>query len=120
MLAYCGINCAECKAYKGTIQTDEGLLKQAAGAYWDGRYDPQEWVCLGCTPADQPFLAKYCATCSIRECAAAKGVPNCAACVEYDSCARLKEFLAGESPVLGQRMDWLRQRYLALHAPSAD
>ncbi len=120
MLAYCGINCAECKAYQGTVQTDLELLERAAADYSNGTSRAQEWVCLGCTPADQPFLATYCATCGIRQCAVDKGVTNCAACDAYDGCAKIQDFLGGESPVLGQRMDWLRQRYLALHAPSTE
>ncbi len=113
MLGYCGIDCDACPAYKGTVTTDMSLLEKAAGSYWDGKYNAQEWVCLGCTPADQPFLAKYCATCKIRDCAIAKGVPNCAACDAYETCALLKGFIEGESEALGQRMDLLRKRFLA-------
>jgi hypothetical protein len=114
MLGYCGINCDECAAYKGTVSTDIGLLEKAAGSYWDGAYSAQEWVCLGCTPADQGFLAKYCATCKIRTCAIAKGVQNCAACDGYESCQMLKDFIKGENEALCKRMEWLRGRFLAL------
>jgi len=114
MLGYCGINCDECAAYKGTVNTDVGLLEKAAGSYWAGAYSAQEWVCLGCTPADQPFLAKFCATCKIRGCAIAKGVQNCAACESYKSCQMLKDFIKGESEALCTRMEWLRGRFLAL------
>lgn len=113
MLGYCGINCDECAAYKGTVNTDVGLLEKAAGSYWDGAYSAQEWVCLGCTPADQSFLAKFCATCKIRDCAIAKSVPNCVACADYESCQMLKDFIKGESEVLCKRMEWLRGRFLA-------
>jgi hypothetical protein len=114
MLGYCGINCDECAAYKGTVSTDIGLLEKAAGSYWDGAYSAQEWVCLGCTPADQPFLAKFCAQCKIRGCAVARGLPNCAACDAYGGCAMLHDFIKGESEALVQRMDLLRGRFLAL------
>lgn len=113
MLAYCGIHCDECPAYKGTVTTDIALLERAAGSFWDGAYSASEWVCLGCTPADQGFLAKYCATCKIRDCAIARGVGNCAACGEYESCTLLHGFLKGESAVLCKRMEWLRGRFLA-------
>ena len=43
------------------------------------------------------LLAKYCATCTIRTCAIDKGVPNCAACSEFESCTKIKDFIAGES-----------------------
>jgi hypothetical protein len=114
MLGYCGINCDECAAYKGTVSTDIGLLEKAAGSYWDGAYSAQEWVCLGCTPADQGFLAKYCATCKIRDCAIGMGVQNCAACDTYESCEMLKDFIKGENEALCKRMEWLRGRFLAL------
>jgi hypothetical protein len=114
MLGYCGINCAECSAYKGTVTTDMALLEKAAGSFWDGAYSAQEWVCLGCTPADQPFLAKFCAQCKIRGCAIGKGVQNCAACADHESCTMLKDFIKGESEALCKRMEWLRGRFLAL------
>ncbi len=113
MLAYCGINCDECPAYKGTVITDIALLEKAAGSFWNGAYNAQEWVCLGCTPADQPFLAKFCATCKIRDCAIAKGAQNCAACADYESCKLLHDFIKGESESLCKRMEWLRGRFLA-------
>jgi hypothetical protein len=114
MLGYCGIDCAECTAYKGTIGSKIELLERAAGKYQNGAYSAAEWVCLGCTPADQPFLAKYCAGCEIRVCAIAKRVPNCAACAEYDSCREIKDFMEGGE--LAQRMDWLHARFQALRS----
>jgi hypothetical protein len=114
MLGYCGINCGECAAYKGTVNTDAALLEKAAGSYWNGAYGVQEWVCLGCTPADQGFLAKYCATCKIRGCAIEKQVQNCAACADYETCQQLEDFVRGESEALAQRLNWLRARFKAL------
>jgi hypothetical protein len=120
MLAYCGINCNECPAYKGTVATDIGLLEKVAGSSWAGAQSAPEWVCLGCTPADQGFLAKDCATCKIRDCAIAKGVQNCAACSDFESCKLMQDFIKGESEPrcnepekLRQRMEWLRARFLA-------
>ena len=114
MLGYCGIHCNECAAYKGTVNPDVGLLEKAAGSYWDRAYSAPEWVCLGCTPADQGFLAKYCATCRIRGCAIEKKVQKCAACNTYESCQMLKDFIKGENEALCKRMEWLRGRFLAL------
>jgi hypothetical protein len=114
VLGYCGIDCAECTAYKGTIGSKIELLEKAAGKYQNGAYSAADWVCLGCTPADQPFLAKYCAGCEIRVCAIAKQVPNCAACTEYASCREIKDFMEGGE--LAQRMDWLHARFQALRS----
>ncbi len=113
MLGYCGINCLECRAYKGTVTGDEDLLKAAAGAYWDGAFGAREWVCLGCGPQGQGILAKYCQTCKIRLCAESKGVQNCAACADYDGCARIRDFIKGESESLVRTMTWLRERHQA-------
>jgi len=120
MLAYCGINCEECLAYRGTVTTDIALLEEVAGSSWEGAQSASDWVCLGCTPANQGFLAKDCATCKIRDCAIAKGVQNCAACSNYESCKLMDGFIKGESEPrcsqpekLRKRMEWLRERFLA-------
>ncbi len=114
MLGYCGVNCAECLAYRGTITTDIEVLKKVAATYGTGPEAHEEHVCLGCTPGDQPFLAKYCATCKIRDCAVGRGVQNCASCGEYETCAQLRDFI-GAVPAeakLAERMGLLRGRFL--------
>jgi hypothetical protein len=113
MLGYCGINCANCTAYQGTVNSDRKLLEKAAGSFWNGAYQPRDWVCLGCLPPEQSFLAKFCAGCKIRNCAIEKGVQNCAACAEFDECSKLHDFIQGESQELAQKMKWLRERFLA-------
>lgn len=112
MLGYCGINCDNCRAYKGTVAGDMALLEQAAGSFWEGAFSAKDWVCLGCRPADQPFLAKFCAGCTIRACAVERGLANCAACPDYEGCSRLHDFLRGESKELIQTMALLRERFL--------
>jgi hypothetical protein len=112
MLGYRGVNCTECSSYKTTVTADKELLEKAAASLAGANGAPA-WVCLGCTPADQGFLAKYCATCKIRACAIDKKVQNCAACDGYESCQMLKDFIKSEAGALGQRMDWLRERFKA-------
>ncbi len=119
MLGYCGISCAECAAYKGTVGTDTAQLEKAAGSFWDGAHSAAEWVCLGCTPADQGFLAEFCATCRIRGCAIAKGVANCAACDGYAACSLLHDYIKGENEALCRRMEWLRGRFVAYRGERA-
>jgi hypothetical protein len=113
VLGYCGIDCKACPAYEGTITTNPDLLRKSAGSFWDGAYSAAEWVCLGCTPADQQFLAKFCSQCKIRVCAIGKGIQNCAACDDYDSCPTLHEFIKSESEAIVKRMAWLRARFTA-------
>jgi len=111
-LGYCGMDCSACPSYTTTVNPDIEVLRkaEASSASTGGLH----WVCLGCTPADQPILAKYCATCKIRDCAIEKGVQNCAARDTYESCTLLKDFLSGESAeAIHKRMDWLRERFQA-------
>lgn len=111
MLGYCGVNCSECPSYKGTVSHDLALLEKAAGSFSEGAYSVTEWVCLGCQPADQPILAKYCAKCQIRKCAIQKGVQNCAACDDFEKCPQIQDFISGEEALV-HKMTLLRQRYL--------
>lgn len=118
MLAYCGINCQECRAYRGTVNSDLSLLKKSAGeSYRQGQHKAEDWVCLGCTPANQKFIAKYCLECTVRKCAVEKGVQNCAECTDYDGCHILHEIMeeyaeGSDTNELRIRMDLLRKRYL--------
>jgi hypothetical protein len=112
MVGYCGVNCDNCRAYRGTVGGDLSLLEQAASSYGEGAFSAKDWVCLGCRPGDQPILAKYCATCTIRACAIGKEVSNCTACSEYEGCSKLHEFMKTESEELVQIMSLLRARFL--------
>jgi hypothetical protein len=114
MLGYCGVNCAECPAYQGTVNSKIELLEKATQAFSNGADSAKDWACLGCTPANQAFLAKPCAACKMRTCAISKGVQNCAACAGYDSCERIHKIL--DPWGLAQRMGWLRERFKALHS----
>ena len=114
MLGYCGINCDTCPAYQGTVNTRIDLLEKAVSEYGKGKTTTQDWVCLGCPPADQKILAAYCATCAIRACAIDKGVQNCAVCAEYETCEKIQQFLEGDAEGLRQRMAWLRERFKVL------
>jgi hypothetical protein len=113
MLGYCGINCDACPAYQGTITTNLRLLEKASADYGKDGQTFKDWVCLGCAPADQGFLATYCAGCKIRACAVGKGVQNCAACGDYDACAKMRKFLETEPEALTERMAWLRERFIS-------
>jgi hypothetical protein len=112
MLGYCGINCEACPAYQGTVTSNQQLLEKASAESGKEAASIRDWVCVGCTPADQPFLATYCAGCSIRTCAIEQGVANCAACDAYDVCSRIRDFMGTEPAELARRMGWLRDRFL--------
>lgn len=113
MIGYCGINCLECTAFQGTVKGDEERLKRVATVYGKGAYQRHEWVCLGCGPHNHHFLAKYCYECRIRLCATERAIQNCAACDEFEQCAKVQDFIKAESPELVRTMGWLRGSYLA-------
>lgn len=115
MLGFCGINCGNCRAYKGTVSGDLSLLQAAAGSYSNGEYQAKDWACLGCQPKDQPFISKYCGECKIRKCAIEKGVSNCAACASFDGCERLHKFIDVEPKELGLTMRLLHERFVDSH-----
>jgi len=110
MLAYCGIDCSKCPAYRGTVEGDVSLLEEAARSFSNGAFEAEEWVCLGCPPADQQFIAKFCASCGVRSCAVGHGVQNCAACDDFDDCTLLREFI-GDDDKLALKMKLLRRRF---------
>ncbi|MDD5265193.1 MAG: DUF3795 domain-containing protein [Candidatus Bipolaricaulis sp.] len=112
-LGYCGMNCAACPSYTTTVNPDIEVLRRAEAA--SASAGGLHWVCLGCTPSDQPILAKYSSTCGIRDCAIERKVQNCAACDDYTSCTQLHDFFQSDSAgAIQKRMNLLRQRYLAL------
>lgn len=90
MMAVCGINCVECPCYKATLSSDiEGLGKIAKD--WSGgenQYEAKDMVCLGCSPNNE-VLFTWCRSCGVLACASEKGMPNCAVCDDFSSCAKI-------------------------------
>lgn len=90
MLAYCGINCSECKAYIAT-QTDNDILRGEAAKEWSKTYEvginPVDIQCDGCKN-ENGILFFHCASCDIRSCARKKGFGDCSECDEYP-CSKL-------------------------------
>ena len=116
MLGFCGINCETCPAYRGTVTTDRSLLEKAAAEYGGAEQTFKDWICLGCTPANQGFLATYCAACAIRKCAIERKVQNCAACDDFESCTKIRSFLDTNPVGVAERMTWLHERHLSASA----
>jgi hypothetical protein len=95
MIAYCGIDCASCPAYRfprlGEKLHMKGLfqamlkrgMKSKGLAMPDG-----DVICDGCTTIDARCL-KPCLECAVRCCAMETGIENCAHCPKYP-CDRLR------------------------------
>jgi hypothetical protein len=96
MIAACGLDCAECNAYKAW-KTDDQALRVKTAAEWTKSFNfafaPEMINCSGCRVAEGPKIG-HCAECGFRACAQKKGLGTCAECGEY-ACADLKGFLAG-------------------------
>lgn len=96
MIAYCGLNCAECEAYKAS-QADDLDWKARVAAQWQTEFnlppiDPNSITCDGCrTPNGR--LSIYCGECPVRACGVQAGVETCAHCADYETCIELNEFL---------------------------
>jgi hypothetical protein len=93
MIAYCGLVCSDCEAYKATKANDDNLRKEIA-AKWSKEYNhemkPEDVNCDGCT-VDGRHIG-YCGMCQLRACAQEKKVKNCGWCAAY-SCEKTDAFL---------------------------
>ena len=95
MIAFCGINCAECEAYLATQSGDQAWIERIAASSREQYHDPNitaaTVACDGCQAATDRHCG-YCAECGIRACGQERGLANCAYCQDYESCQRLADF----------------------------
>jgi hypothetical protein len=108
LIAFCGLNCGECMAYKATLANDQTWQEQILED-WRKEYNNPEMTldavtCDGCTGSGRH--GGYCAACPVRKCALEHGVDNCAACPEY-ACAELTNFFA-LAPAARENLEILR------------
>ncbi|MGC9468588.1 MAG: DUF3795 domain-containing protein, partial [Anaerolineae bacterium] len=112
IVAYCGIICSECDAYKATQSKDQAALERVAAA-WREQFSPEitaaSIACDGCLPTDGA-LCGWGAECPIRACAIDRGVNSCAHCPDY-GCDTITEFLS-HSPETRKVLDAMRASYL--------
>ena len=90
MIAYCGLDCAKCEAYKATINNDDALRKKVA-VHWSELNNvtitPEMINCLGCRT--EGVKTPYCESlCPIRKCALKKEYETCGDC---DSCLKCEK-----------------------------
>ena len=90
MIAYCGLDCAECEAYIATQNEDYDALVGLAQKWGENHgtyYRPQDIECGGCR-SDR--LNEYCNTCGVRGCGLSHGFETCADCRDYP-CDKLSQ-----------------------------
>jgi hypothetical protein len=97
ILAFCGLNCAECEAYVATQAHDAAAI-QAVVEKWKvennlTRLTAESVMCDGCLTASTQ-VCSYCYECPVRACAQQRGVESCGLCAEFSNCATINEFLS--------------------------
>ncbi len=109
MIAYCGLDCYHCEAYKATQAHDEAAKAEIA-AKWQKAFDAPDITaafvtCDGCLSIEG-HLGGHCHECEIRACGTSRGVVNCGHCNEMMSCDKIAAFLvmAPEAKVVLERI----------------
>jgi hypothetical protein len=96
MIAYCGIVCTECEAFKATQSGEPNALEKVA-ASWREQFDSSitaaSIACDGCL-ADSETLCSYCSVCPLRVCALQRQETNCAYCAEFERCEKLETYFS--------------------------
>jgi len=97
IIAYCGLDCSKCDAFKATQANDFERKKEIAKRWTQGlsvEFQPEDVTCNGCT---SDTISGWCSRiCKIRPCAEERKVKTCAHCNDYTQCGKLKEFLTNE------------------------
>ena len=105
MIAYCGLDCAECGAYKATQNNDQALREKVA-AEWtvahNFNFTPDMINCTSCKGDGIKIM--HCQECEMRKCASGKGVVNCGACDEFKTCKTINDFIAAVPDVADNLM----------------
>lgn len=95
LIAYCGLDCAECNAYLA-LQNNDQALREETAAEWSKSFNftftPDMINCTSCKGTG--VQVGHCSECEMRKCAIGKGVVNCGACGEFKSCQTINDFIA--------------------------
>lgn len=84
LIAYCGLKCHECKAYRATKSNDEEEIERISKEWSTEElsFTPEEIWCDGCTKRDERIF-RWCKECPIRNCCLERQIPNCAHCEDF-------------------------------------
>jgi len=94
MIAYCGLDCAECGAYLAYKNNDQALREKTA-AEWSKAHNfnctPDMINCTSCKGTG--VQVGHCSECEMRKCASGKNVINCGACSDFKTCKTINDFI---------------------------
>jgi hypothetical protein len=104
MIAYCGLDCSKCDAFRAT-QTEDLEFKAKIAERWskelNREFTPEDITCDGCK-SDR--LSAWCqSVCKIRPCGEGRSVATCAHCGDF-ACEKLEHFLTDE-PVAKETLE---------------
>ncbi len=101
-MAYCGIYCSDCPAYKATVANDDVLREQTA-ALWSKTYHSDikagDINCRGCK---SELVFGHCNVCEIRACSREKTFAHCGECEAF--CTKL-DFIFNSIPGIKERLE---------------
>jgi microsomal dipeptidase-like Zn-dependent dipeptidase len=107
-IAYCGLDCNECDAYKATQAQDLERMKLIAERWTrevGTEFTAQDIECDGCKSQK---LSGWCqGVCVIRPCAETRNVITCAHCSDYQ-CEEILKFLSTE-PIARENLEEFRR-----------
>ena len=113
MISFCGIDCSDCQAYRGTIDANIELLKKSSDDWGNGKTSPEDWVCLGCRQKKIKLLAKNCSKCPIRKCVIGHGFDLCAQCPDLFKCENMKSFMQDKDSIVYKRNKLIYDSYFS-------
>lgn len=104
ILSRCGYRCDLCLAYRPNVEADPSRQQKLSDGwytYFGFRIPPREIVCDGCWTENGRLID---AACPVRPCVIARGLLNCAQCVDQ-GCAALEQRLVALADVQ-RRVSW--------------
>ena len=105
-MAYCGLLCSHCNAYRATVE-DDADLRQKTAAQWSKMFGADiradDINCLGCR---SEVLFGHCHSCDIRRCSLEKNHDHCSACDSFE-CEKL-EYIFKHDPGARERLENLK------------
>lgn len=106
MIAYCGLDCEKCDAYRATIRDDQALREKTAKLWTELNQvpiQPEDINCQGCRMDGVKTV--YCdQLCGIRQCALKRGVTTCGDCPDMEKCQTVGAILSNNAEALNNLM----------------
>ncbi len=111
LIAFCGLDCAQCEAYLAT-QVNDRAAQERILAKWRVEYSAPNMTladvtCDSCVGLNGRH-GGYCGQCPVRACGVERQVANCAYCADYAACEKLAGFFT-TVPAAKMTLDEIRR-----------